>query len=129
MVQTTKKPLFSLTSKDFEMQTFTVRGPGGGGKDTSQTGVRFIHPASGAVGEGREERSQLANKKNAFRRMAESSKFKQWLKIEVARAMGRTMFKSEEQVKKEVTARVEELMRHENIVEELYDPTPTNKTN
>jgi hypothetical protein len=38
-----KELLFSVTIKDCEVQTFTVKGPGGGGKDTSQTGVRVIH--------------------------------------------------------------------------------------
>lgn len=66
------------------MQTFTVSGHGGGGKDTSNTGVRFIHPESGAVGEGREERSQNANKKRAFERMARSQKFRTWHRIKCA---------------------------------------------
>lgn len=66
------------------MQTFTVSGHGGGGKDTSNTGVRITHPESGAVGEGREERSQNANKKRAFERMANSPKFKSWHRIRCA---------------------------------------------
>lgn len=122
MSQDKKKPLFSLTAKDFEMQTFTVSGHGGGGKDTSNTGVRFIHRPSGAVGEGREERSQLANKKRAFTRMANSKEFNVWLKLEIARAMGKTIHKSEKQLKEEVEQRVRELMKPEYIVEELYDP-------
>lgn len=35
--------LFSVTIKDCDVGTFTVKGPGGGGKDTSQTGVRVTH--------------------------------------------------------------------------------------
>ena len=44
-----KHLLFSVTRKDLIRQTFTVGGHGGGGKDTSNSGVRLIHPLSGAV--------------------------------------------------------------------------------
>lgn len=37
-----KELLFSVTMKDLEMQTFSVGGHGGGGKDTSNSGVRLI---------------------------------------------------------------------------------------
>ena len=51
---------------------------------------RFVLPTyfSGAVGECREFKSQKQNKQTAFKRMAESKKFKQWHKIEVARRLG-----------------------------------------
>lgn len=35
-----KKLLFSVGMKDFEMQTFSVGGPGGGGKDTIGIPIR-----------------------------------------------------------------------------------------
>ncbi len=76
-----KQLLFSITANDCEMQTFTVGGPGGGGKDTANTGVRFIHPASGAVGECREHRRQAENKKVAWRRLANHPKMQQFIKI------------------------------------------------
>jgi len=38
-----KTLLFSVTIADCDVGTFTVKGPGGGGKDTSQTGVRVTH--------------------------------------------------------------------------------------
>ena len=86
-----KRLLFSVTKADLRMDTFTVPGPGGGGKDTSRTGVRFTHLASGAVGEGREERSQNQNKKAAFEKMAASPKFKAWVNMEVARRRGEVL--------------------------------------
>lgn len=79
-----KKLLFSITPKDCELQTFTVGGHGGAGKDTSNTGVRWIHAPSGAVGECREERSQLQNKRIAWKRMAESPKMQKWLRHRAA---------------------------------------------
>lgn len=75
-----REKLFSVTLKDCEVTTFTVGGHGGSGKDTSNTGVRVVHPPSGASGIGVNSRSQLKNKQDAFRRMAESKKFQQWVK-------------------------------------------------
>ena len=41
--------------------------------------MRIIHRASGAVGEARDERSQLQNKKAALKRMTEDPRFKFWV--------------------------------------------------
>ncbi len=70
--------LFSLTRKDFTVQTFKSGGPGGQHQNKTDSGVRIIHKESGARGESREERSQARNKKIAFRRLAASGKFKLW---------------------------------------------------
>ena len=83
-----KKLLFSITPKHCELQTFTVHGPGGGGKDTSNTGVRWIHHPSGAVGEAGEERSQPQNKIAAWKRMANHPKMTAWLKRKAAEMSG-----------------------------------------
>ena len=68
--------LFSVTRDDFTIQTFRAGGKGGQKQNKTDSGVRCIHNASGAVGEGRDERSQLQNKKNAFKRCIASPKFK-----------------------------------------------------
>jgi hypothetical protein len=65
---------------DCDLQTFTSGGPGGQHQNRSQTGVRIIHRASGGRGECREERSQLANKKRAWKRLTEDPKFQVWLR-------------------------------------------------
>ena len=83
-----RRKLFSVTIKDCKVDTFTVGGNGGGGKDTSNTGVRVAHTASGATGKATESRSQLSNKRVAFRRMAETKEFRQWVKVEAARLAG-----------------------------------------
>ena len=83
-----RKLWWSVTINDCDIQHFSVGGPGGGGKDTSNTGVRIVHRASGATGEGREERSQVQNLRAAWRRMAASSKFKTWHRMECARRAG-----------------------------------------
>ena len=75
-----KELVFSVTLKDCDVQTFRVGGHGGQKVNKTSSGVRIIHRASGAVGESRETRSQFQNKKIAFRRMAETEKFKLWVK-------------------------------------------------
>lgn len=74
-----KKKLFSLTKKDFEIQTFKSGGKGGQHQNKTDSGVRIIHRESGSVGESRTHKSQLQNKKEAFNRLVNSNKFKVWL--------------------------------------------------
>lgn len=76
----TRELVLSVTLADCEVQTFRAGGKGGQNQNKRDTGVRIIHPPSGARGESREERSQLQNKRAAFRRMAESSEFKAWVR-------------------------------------------------
>lgn len=71
----TREKILSVTLKDCDVQTFRAGGNGGQKQNKTNSGVRIIHRASGARGESREERSQLQNKKNAFRRMAETPAF------------------------------------------------------
>jgi protein subunit release factor B len=72
---------FSVTLADCDVQTFRAGGKGGQNQNKRDTGVRIIHRASGARGEARDERSQLQNKKLAFRRMAETDTFKAWVRM------------------------------------------------
>lgn len=113
--------LFSVTKKDFEMQTFTVPGPGGGGKDTSKTGVRLIHKASGAVGEGREHRSVLKNREGAFTRLVNSKKFKDWHRIECARRMGKPVPETEEQIRARVDRMIDEGLKDGTIKVKYFE--------
>ena len=73
-----KELLYSLTKKDFKIKTFKSGGPGGQHQNKTDSGVRITHPESGAVGECRNTKSQHQNKKIAFTRLVESSKFKLW---------------------------------------------------
>jgi protein subunit release factor B len=74
----------SVTIHDCEVQTFRAGGKGGQNQNKRDTGVRVIHHPSGAIGEAREERSQLQNKQSAFRKMATSTKFTLWVKRQCA---------------------------------------------
>ncbi len=82
-----RERILHITIKDCEVQTFRAGGKGGQNQNKRDTGVRIIHRASGARGESREARTQLANKKLAFRRMAESDTMQVWLKTTTARAI------------------------------------------
>lgn len=80
-----KELVFSVTLADCDVQTFSVSGAGGQRRDKKSTGVRIVHRDSGAVGKATEQRSQLQNKKLAFRRMVESKTFQTWLKMRLGK--------------------------------------------
>lgn len=103
-----KRLLFSVGMKDFRMQTFSVGGHGGSGKDTSNSGVRLIHDASGAVGEGREHRSNTRNRRSAFEKLIATKKFRDWHKIECARQMGKWVPETPEQIMARVDRMISE---------------------
>lgn len=77
---TDRKPVLSVTLKDCDVETKRGSGKGGQNRNKRDTAVRIVHRASGAVGESQEERSQLQNKRTAFKRMAQTPKFEAWLR-------------------------------------------------
>lgn len=79
-----REKLFSVTLKDCRVDTFRAGGKGGQNQNKVESGVRVVHLASGAVGEGRDSRDQLRNKRNAFVRMAETQVFKAWVRLKAA---------------------------------------------
>ena len=62
--------LQSWTKKDFRVETFCSGGPGGQHQNKNQTGIRITHIESGLSVRCTEHKSQHANKKTAFRRLA-----------------------------------------------------------
>lgn len=84
----TKRKLFSVTIHDCRVDTFRSGGKGGQNQNKVETGVRVVHEPSGAVGESREERSQLQNKRNAFVRMANTKRFQDWCRLTAAKMNG-----------------------------------------
>lgn len=76
-----REKVFSLHSKDFKWETFRSGGKGGQNQNARSTGVRVHHLPSGAVGESREHRTQLQNKRAAFRRMGESDLLITWCRV------------------------------------------------
>lgn len=112
-----KQLLFSLTRKDFEIQTFCTGGNGGQHRNAKQNGVRIIHPASGARAEHRDGRDQGKNKEAAFLKLTKTPAFLAWHKAEVGRRLG--LISEEEKLHREVEHAVNLQMRPENLREEL----------
>ena len=108
-----KRLLFSLTKDDFDIQTFRSGGKGGQNQNKVESGVRIIHPASGAVGESREYRDQPQNKKAAFRRLIDTKEFKSWHKIKCASVM---------QGISDIDRIIDEAMQPKNLKIEYFTP-------
>jgi protein subunit release factor A len=111
------RPFLSVTLKDCDVQEFRVGGAGGQHRDKTSAGIRIVHPPSRATGRATESRSQLENKKTAFRRMVESKEFQLWLKKE----LGQSDAIEAEKMRRIVTL-VERDMRPENLIFETFDP-------
>lgn len=111
-----KKLLFSLTKKDFRIDTFRGSGKGGQKRNKTDSCVRIVHLESGAVGECCEERSQQQNKKIAFERLVESKEFQIWYKKKISE-----MLLTQEERRK-IECKVDGWMREENLKVEYYTP-------
>ena len=83
-----KELLFSVTKKDLVFEYFSGTGAGGQHKNKCQNSCRCKHPPSGAMGTCQEHRSKAQNTKEAFKRMAKSKEFQEWVKIEASRHNG-----------------------------------------
>lgn len=108
--------LFSVTRKDFRVDTFRAGGPGGQKQNKASSGVRITHLESGAVGESRDERSQAQNKKKAFYRLVESPRFQAWLKRKAAECM------LSEADRREIEKKVDNWLREEYLKIEYFTP-------
>lgn len=100
-----KTHMFSVTLADCRVDTFRSGGKGGQNQNKVESGVRVVHLASGAVGEARDSRDQLHNKRAAFKRMTETREFKTWMRNEIARRLGQPT----------VAEIVEDWMKPENL--------------
>jgi protein subunit release factor B len=106
-----KELLFSVTKDDFDIQTFRSGGKGGQHQNKTESGVRIIHRASGAIGESRSERSQHQNKKLAFKHLLETKKWKIWHKLECAARLQGIV---------DIQRKVDEMMKEENLKIEYF---------
>jgi len=112
-----KDKLYSLSKKDFIVETFRSGGKGGQHQNTTNSGCRIKHPESGAMGEARDSRSFHQNKKKAFMRMYKSDKFQNWHKKKVGFAL-----QGIQNFKKKIEKEVEQEMKEENLKIETYTP-------
>ena len=84
-----RNPILSVTKKDCRWDYYVGSGKGGQKRNKTSNCVRCTHVASGAIGKSEDGRSQAHNKKIAFKKMAESPKFKLWVRTETSRILGR----------------------------------------
>jgi protein subunit release factor B len=110
-----KKLLFSITKKDFDIQTFASGGPGGQHQNKTESGVRIVHRDSGAVGESREHRSQHQNKQAAFLRLTKSPKFLAWHKKRVAELLSNELL-----MEAGISQAVDAMMAPQNLKVEVF---------
>jgi hypothetical protein len=108
---TERELLFRVTRADLEETPIRGRGPGGQHRNKSHTGIRLVHPASGARAEATDSRSQTINRQEAWRRLRETPEFRHWFREMVATTMGRPSVEQE----------VSRLMAPENITTQVLD--------
>lgn len=97
-----KQLLFSVTANDCDWSYTRGTGNGGQKKNKTSSAVHCSHRPSGAHGYSEASRSQLDNRRDAFRKMTESAEFQRWLNIETMRRNG---------MMAEIERRVEEDLR------------------
>lgn len=86
-----KELLFSITANDCEWSYTRGTGKGGQKKNKTSSAVHCMHRPSGAHGYSESSRSQRDNKEDAFRKMAETKEFKDWMRLEIARRTGQLL--------------------------------------
>ena len=107
-----RKHLFSITKSDFDWSYTKGSGKGGQKRNKTESAVHCKHEPSGAYGYSDHTRSQHKNKSLAFKAAVSSSKFKAWLKQEIARKNG---------VLQMVEERVDSMMKGHNLKIETTD--------
>ena len=78
-----KELLFSLTKKDFRIDTFRAGGKGGQKQNKTDSGARVTHIETGISFESRTHREQSRNKKDAFSKLCKDKRFLHWLNAQV----------------------------------------------
>ncbi len=83
-----KAVLFSVTAADCDWSYTKGTGAGGQKRNKTSSAVHCRHRASGAHGYSEASRSQHDNKRDAFVKMAETARFKEWHRLETMRRSG-----------------------------------------
>jgi len=83
-----KEPLFSVTARDCEWSYTRGTGAGGQKRNKTSSAVHCTHRSSGAHGYSEASRSQLDNRRDAFKKMSETKEFQKWAHIEFMKRSG-----------------------------------------
>lgn len=100
-IKTGRSLLFSVTANDCDWSYTRGTGNGGQKKNKTSSAVHCMHRASNSHGYSEASRSQLDNRKEAFRKMTESPEFQKWLHIETMKRNGE-MAQLEHQVEQDL---------------------------
>ena len=103
-----REHVLHVTANDCEWSYFAAGGKGGQKQNKTATACRVRHAPSGAVGESRTYRTQLQNRRAAWRRMAESAVFQRWARLQAAEQQS-------------IESIVADWMRPENLRIETFD--------
>lgn len=82
-----KEKIFSVTADDFEVTWFSGTGAGGQYRNKHQNCCRLKHKETGIIGTGQSNRSQEANKKEAFMSVYNNPRFQSWLRLKISEAL------------------------------------------
>ncbi len=96
------EPLFSVTARDCDWSYTKGTGAGGQKRNKTSSAVHCTHRLSGARGYSESSRSQLDNRRDAFRKMAATDKFQKWARIEFMKRTGQQL-EFERWLEKELT--------------------------
>lgn len=108
-----KELLFSVTKEDCDWSYTKGTGAGGQKRNKTSSAVHCTHRESGAKGYSEASRSQLDNKRDAFLKMSETKKFKDWHRMEVMRRTGK-LIQIDKHVEEEMKKVVIEMKNEEN---------------
>jgi len=87
---------FSITAKDCKFIPYKGSGAGGQKKNKTSSAIHCFHKASGAKGSCESYREQIKNKREAFKRMANSVEFQSWLNLKIEAGKGKIEIKEGE---------------------------------
>lgn len=107
-----KQKLFSLTSKDFTIESFSGSGAGGQHRNRHPNCIRIIHNDSGTKAQCTRHRSLHQNKEEAFRNLCNDKKFKLWLNKKIGEVIHGL---------EDIESEVEKSMSENNLKVEKFD--------
>ena len=82
-----KEKIFSVTADDFEVTWFSGTGAGGQYRNKHQNCCRLKHKETGIIGTGQSNRSQEANKREAFMSVYDNPRFQSWLRLKISESL------------------------------------------
>lgn len=91
-----RKPIVTLTEKDFRWDYSRGSGKGGQKRNKTSSAVRCTHEPSGVAHYSDATRSQHRNRVDAFKKVAADPVFLKWLRLEHHRRTGRLMLIEDE---------------------------------